>query len=51
MQKKPSRTDIIQLPCEKATPGQKLASLGKIMVPFCREFNERTKKRKKSKLY
>ena len=46
MQKKPSRTDIIQLPCEKATPGQKLASLGKIMVPFCREFNEKTKKRK-----
>src|ERR1043165_5682469 len=53
MQKKPSRIDNIQLPCGKATPGQKLASLDttsgpgtpKIMVPFCREFNERTKKR------
>src|SRR5207244_11492755 len=44
MQKKPSRTDTMQLPCGKAVPGQKLASLGKIMIPFCREFNEKTKK-------
>jgi large subunit ribosomal protein L11 len=54
MKKKVSRTDTVQLPCEKAKPGPKLASLdlalgpGKkvqIMSPFCREFNEKTKKR------
>lgn len=35
-------TDKIQLSCGQAKPGQKLASLGKAMGPFCQEFNKRT---------
>ena len=41
--KSPSREDTVQLPCGQAKPGQKLASLGKIMGNFCRDFNEKTK--------
>lgn len=43
MSKKTVRQDGIQLPCGQAKPGQKLASLGKIMGNFCREFNEKSK--------
>ncbi|CAJ0840988.1 6109_t:CDS:2, partial [Entrophospora sp. SA101] len=35
--------DRIQLPCGQAKPEKKIASLGKIMGTFCREFNEKTK--------
>jgi ribosomal protein L11 len=41
--KLPSRKDTIQLPCGQAKPGQKLASLGKIMGKVCQEFNNKTK--------
>ncbi|RHZ36973.1 uL11 family ribosomal protein [endosymbiont GvMRE of Glomus versiforme] len=42
MQKK-LRKSSFQLPCGQARPGQKLASLGKIMGRFCQEFNNETK--------
>ena len=50
MQKKLSRKDRIQLPCGQAKPGQKLASLGKIMGTFCREFNEKSKSQTPGKI-
>ncbi|KLL04102.1 MAG: 50S ribosomal protein L11 [Mycoplasmataceae bacterium CE_OT135] len=50
MQKKVSRNDRIQLPCGQAKPEKKIASLGKIMGTFCREFNEKTKQIESGKI-
>ena len=49
--KLPLRRDTVQLPCGQAKPGQKLASLGKIMGKVCQEFNSKTKEIESWKIF